>query len=198
MSLNNSRFGWLFASHLSKWTWSKGYYWRPKVCFCPWPWPWNRPRLKIKNKPLRKTWWPHFFNSQLLFYQYHYPSITSALSLHLTTHALFKGLCPLQWMYVQSSAADTNATQIRLRCSRLKSLLHKLYGRRGDLSDRYQISTSPFHVDIFFTLSPKRLLMNFSIGVTRLVSYKKQELLFLLKYLGSPPFALCCQFCSSF
>jgi len=28
---------------------------------------WHRPRRKIKNKALRKTWWLHFSNSQLYF-----------------------------------------------------------------------------------------------------------------------------------
>jgi len=33
---------WLSASHLSKWAWSKWYFWHSKVCFLSWPSHWNR------------------------------------------------------------------------------------------------------------------------------------------------------------
>ena len=46
---------WLSASHLSKWAWSKCYYWYSKVCFFPWPSPWNRQRRTIENKSIRQT-----------------------------------------------------------------------------------------------------------------------------------------------
>ena len=45
---------------------------------------------------------------------------------------------------------------------------------------------SPFYVRFFFHLSPTIHLLNFTIWTTRRVSYKKQELLSLDNYIGSP------------
>jgi hypothetical protein len=41
LSLKKFSARWLSTSHLSKWSWSKGYYWNSKVCF----WYWNTNRL---------------------------------------------------------------------------------------------------------------------------------------------------------
>ena len=51
---------WLSTWDLSKWAWSKVYYWQSKVCFFSWPLSWNRQWRKIKNKILRLTWIPEF------------------------------------------------------------------------------------------------------------------------------------------
>ena len=45
---------WISTSHLSKLTWSWGYYWQSKVCFLTWPWPWHHQRRKLINKALRQ------------------------------------------------------------------------------------------------------------------------------------------------
>ena len=63
----------LHASHLSEWTWSKGYYRHSKVCFLSWPLPSNRHRKKNENKTLWqicKTWWLDFPNYQLPIHHY--------------------------------------------------------------------------------------------------------------------------------
>ena len=52
----------IYALHLSKWSWSQGYYWHWKVCFLPWHSPWNRQPRKIKKKNLRQTRWLHISN----------------------------------------------------------------------------------------------------------------------------------------
>jgi len=90
----------------------------------------------------------------------------------------FYSLCPVHWFFGQSSAADAKAAQMRLRC--YYSLSHrykKCYGHHHDLVDQNDNVRRFF----FFPLSPTRLLW-----LTRMVSYKKQELFTLHEDLCSP------------
>jgi hypothetical protein len=90
---------------------------------------------------------------------------------------------------------------------RLKTSLHKFYGRHHNLVDHYEISIYQitmdlllFYVDVFFPPSLPRLLLDFwlYIWITRWVSYMKQELLTIHEHLSSPPVFWWGPYCSYF
>lgn len=70
-----------------------------------------------------------------------------------------------------------------------KATRTKGYGRHHQLVDRYELFISQITMDPFTPLSPIKRLQDSIIGVTHLVSNKKQKrifwlLIFLLSYVG--------------
>ena len=163
-SLNNSWFGGLPASHLSKWAEvedTTDTLTLTHVCFLPWPSPWNRQWRNIKNKTLWHTWRLCFSNSQLPFdqFQHHHHN-----GVYISQLGRFSRACAQSGGFLYRAQLLTQSYPKQgYVAPTLKSSLQRFYSRDHDLVDRYEISISQMTMDfllftyIFYSMTARLL-----------------------------------------